>query len=77
MTANNRPRKEIRAREATVFLGLVQVGERSIRSRLVQPFGHAFENLGPRLGRSDGSGLEFPVGLGVQVARVERELVRL
>ena len=75
MTPHNRPSKEIRPREPTIFLSLIQVRERTIRSRLVQPSSHALEDLGAGLRRGDGGGLEFPVGFGVEVAGVEGELL--
>jgi hypothetical protein len=74
VTPNNRSSKEVRTREAAVFLRLVQISKRTIGSRFVQPFGHALEDLGASLGRRDGGGLELPVGLCVQVARIEGEL---
>ena len=77
MGANYGSGEEIRTREATVFLRLVQVSERTIGCSLVEPFGHALEDYGASLGRRDGSGLEFPIGLCIQMARVERKLVRL
>jgi hypothetical protein len=74
MAAHNRPSEEIRPREPTILLRLIQVRERTIGSSFVQPSGHAFENLGASLRRRDGCCLEFPVGLCVQVAGVEGKL---
>jgi hypothetical protein len=74
VTAHNRPSKEVRSGEPTVFLSLIQVRERTVRRRLVQPGSHALEDLGASLGRSDGGGLKLPVGFSVQVAGVEGEL---
>ena len=75
MTPHNRPSKEIRPREPTIFLSLIQIRERTVGRRLIQPSSHTLENLLASLGRSDGGGLEFPVGFGVEVAGVEGELL--
>jgi hypothetical protein len=74
MTPHNRPSKEIRPREPTVFLRLIQIRKRTIGSRLIQPCSYTLENLRASLGRRDSRCLELPVGLCVQVARVEGEL---
>jgi hypothetical protein len=75
VASHNGSSKEVWAREATVFLRFVQIGERSVRSRFVQPFGYTLENFGASLGRCNGSSLELPIRLCVQVARVEGELL--
>lgn len=77
MPTDNRSRKEVRIGEPAVALGIVQIGERAVGDGLVDPACHALQDLGPdALGR-DGGGLELPVGLGVQVARVEGQAVFL
>jgi hypothetical protein len=50
MASDDWSSEEVRAREATVFLSLVQISERSVGSRFVQPFGHTLEDLCASLG---------------------------
>ena len=75
VATNDRPCKEVRTREATIFLRLVQISKRTIGSSLVQPFRYTLEDDCASLWRRDGGGLELPVGFRVQVARVEGELI--
>ena len=74
MAPHHRPRKESRPRETPIALRLIQIRERTIGSRFVQPGSHALEDSLAGLGRCDGGGLELPVGFGVEVAGVEGEL---
>lgn len=77
MPPDDRPRHEVRAREAALALGLVEVRKRAIGARLVEPLGHALQDLGADGRRGDGRGEELPVGLRVEVAAVEGEAVAL
>lgn len=77
MAADHRPREEVRPRKAAPSLRLVQIRERAVRLRLVDPAGDAVQDLGARAAGRDGRGLELPVALREQVAAVEREAVLL
>lgn len=65
MATNNWPSRKDESREPTRALRLIQVRQRAICGRLVDPKRHAVEDelADGRLG--DGGRLEFPVGLGV------------
>ena len=73
MATNDRPSHEMRTGEATIALRLMEVRERAVGARLVEPLGHAFQDLGADGFGRDGRGEEFPVGLRVEVAAVEGE----
>jgi hypothetical protein len=75
--AHHRPRHEVDAGEAAVALGVVQVRQRAVRRRLVDPARDVVEDQLARPGLRDGGRLELPVRLGVQVAAVERDAVAL
>ena len=77
MAANDRPGHEMRTGEATIALGFMEVREGAIGAGLVEPFGYAFQDLGPDGFRRDGRGEELPVGFGVEVAAVEGQAVAL
>ena len=58
-------------------LRLMEIRKGTIGTSLIEPLGHAFQNLGTDgLGR-DGGGEELPVGFGVEVAAVEGQAVAL
>lgn len=77
VASGDRPRHEVGAREAAVALRLVEVRKGAVSARLIEPLGHAFQNLGADGFAGDGGGEEFPVGLGVEVAAVEGQAVGL
>lgn len=55
----------------------MQIRHGAIRAGFIDPFGRRLQDLGAGFSRRDGGGEEFPVGFGVQVARVEGETVAL
>lgn len=77
MATDDRPRHEVGARKAAVALGLVEVRKGAVGARLVEPPGHAFQNLGADRFAGDGRGEELPVGFGVEVAAIEGQAVGL
>lgn len=77
MPSHHGPCEEVRIREPPVPLRDVQIRERTIRRRLVDPPRHARHNLRAHLVRRHGRGVHLPVGLGVEVPAIEGEAVFL
>jgi hypothetical protein len=75
--ANNRSRRKRQAGKPTIALGIIQIRQRAIRRRLVDPATDAVQDFLAHGGLGDGRGFEFPVRLGVEVARVEGQAVLL
>jgi len=59
------------------MLCIMEIRERAIRIRLIDPEGHRLKDLAAHRLATDGRDPELPVGLGVQVAAVEGEAVFL
>ena len=77
MPTGDRPRHEMRTGKPTIALGLMEIRKGTIGFRLVEPLGHAFQNLGTDGSGRDGRGEELPVGFRVEVAAVEGQAVAL
>ena len=77
MPPRDRPRHEMRTGKPAIALRLMEIRKGTIGASLIEPLGHAFQDLGTdRFGR-DGGGEELPVGFRVEVAAVEGETVAL
>lgn len=63
MTADDRSSEEVRARESTVSLSIVQVGKRTVSRSLIQPLGYSIKDPGPSLLPGNSSSLELPISL--------------
>lgn len=55
----------------------MEIRKGAVGARLVEPPGHAFQDLGADGFTGDGRGEKFPVGFGVEVAAVEGQAVGL
>ena len=74
---NDRPRHEMGTRKATVALRLMEIRKGAVGASLIEPLGHAFQNLGANGFGRDGRGEKFPVRFRVEVAAVEGQAVAL
>ena len=77
MPPRDRPRHEMRTGEPTMALRLMEIRKGTIGTGLIEPLGHAFQNLRTDGFGRDGGGEELPVGFGVEVAAVEGQAVAL
>jgi hypothetical protein len=77
MPPNNRSREEVRPRKPSIAFGIVQIGQGTIRGRLIDPPANTVKYFLTDGRFGDGRGFEFPIGFCVEVAAVERESVLL
>lgn len=77
VATNDRPRHEMGTRKATVALRLMEIRKGAVGASLIEPLGHAFQNLGANGFGRDGRGEKFPVRFRVEVAAVEGQAVAL
>ena len=77
MPTNDRPRHKMGTRKPTIAFRLVEIRKRAIGASLIEPLGHAFQDLGTDGFAGDGRGEELPVGFRVEVTAVEGQAVAL
>ena len=77
VTADDRSCLEGESWEAAIAFGVVQIRQRPVRGRLVDPSGDAVNDLRSHPLAGDGRREEFPVTLAVQVPTVQRQPVSL
>lgn len=77
MAADHRSSVEVRPGELALTLRVVEIGERKVGDRLIDPFGDGFQDLAADVLAGNGHGEELPVGLGIQVPAVKWEAILL